>query len=87
MPKNLCILVRNSTAVIDLAKRPKASFHIQFDEQERLTFASFEEKSDPSGENIVAQLQRRKGENWETVETIELYRAPDGTYKQLPESK
>jgi len=87
MPKNLCILVLNSTAVIDLVKRPKASFHIQLDEQERLTLASSEEKRDPSGKNIFAQLQRRKGENWETVETIELYRAPDGTYKQLPESK
>jgi hypothetical protein len=87
MPKNLCILVRNSTAVINLAKRQKASFNIHLNEQERLTFASFEEKSDPSGENIVAPLQRRKGEDWETVGTIELYRAPDGIYKQLPESK
>ena len=73
--------------MIDLAKRPNASFNIQLDEQERLTFASFEEKSDLSGENIVAQLQRRKGEDWETIGTIESYRAPDGTYKQLPESK
>ena len=73
--------------MIDLAKRPKASFNIQLNEQERLTFASFEEKSAPEGENIVAQLQRRKGEDLETVGTIELYRAPDGTYKQLPESK
>jgi len=85
--KNLCIYTQNRIAVIDLAKRPKASFHVQLNEQQRLTFASFEEKSGPSGETIVAQLQRRKGENWETVGTIELYRAPDGTYKQLPESK
>ena len=73
--------------MIGLAECPKASFHVQLNEEERLTFASSEEKIDPSGENIVAQLQRRKGENWETVGTIELYRAPDGTYKQLHESK
>ncbi|UCE96005.1 MAG: hypothetical protein JSV51_09995 [Candidatus Bathyarchaeota archaeon] len=70
-----------------MAKCPNTSFNIQLDEQERLTFASFEEKSDLSGENIVTQLQRRKGEDWETIETIELHRAPDGTYNQLPESK
>jgi hypothetical protein len=87
MPKNLCILVRSSNLVIDLAKRLNASFNIQLNEQERLTFSSFEEKSDLSGENVVAQLQRIKGEDWETVGSIELYRAPDGIYKQLPESK
>jgi len=85
--KNLCIPIPNRIVVIELPKHPKTSFHIQLNEQERLTFASFEGKSDPSGETIIAQLQRRKGENWETVGTIELYRAPDGTYKQLPESK
>jgi len=85
--KNLCIHTQNKVGVIDLEKNPKASFHIQLNEQERLTFNSFERKNEHSGENIVAQLQRRKGEKWETVGTIELHRAPDGTYKQLPESK
>ncbi len=78
---------QNRIAVIGLPKPTKASFHIQINERERLTLASFEGKSDPSGENIVAQLQRRKGEKWETVGTIELYRTPDGKYKQIPESK
>ena len=73
--------------MIGLAERPETSFFIQLNEQERLTFCSSKEKIAPSGENIIAQLQRRKGENWETVGTIELYRAPDGTYKQLNESK
>ena len=73
--------------MIGLIKRSKASFDIELNKQERLTFASLKERSDPSGENIVAQLQRRKGAEWETVGTIELHRAPDGTYKLLPESK
>jgi hypothetical protein len=70
-----------------LPKRPKASFLHQFNENRRITFVSFEDQNELSGENIIAQVQKKKGEKWGTIVTMKMNRAPDGTYKQLPENK
>jgi hypothetical protein len=65
MPKNLCIHIEDIKTVIRLSKTQKASFQMQLNENRRLTFKSFEEQSELSGETLVAQVQTKKGDNLE----------------------
>ena len=69
--------------MIELSKRPKASYRIRLPEGDFLTFASFETKKDPNAEVIVVQLRRKVGDDWESVGEITLYRSPDGTYQEM----
>jgi len=73
--------------VIDLglAPQPKARFYTRLGEQDFLGLTIWPGKTDPLAEVIVAQLRRRKGDNWETVGRLAVYRTVDGKYSKLPE--
>jgi hypothetical protein len=73
----------NIRIVLDLSK---ASFYLKLNEHEHLTLDALE-KGNLSHETINAQLQRIKGEKWETIRKIELQREPDGTYTKIPKKK
>jgi len=75
--------------MIELPK-PKASFRLRLSEAEFLNVSIFPTKKDPTAEVISVQVSRAPRtpeDDWETVAKIALYRAPDGTYSQLPERK
>jgi len=73
--------------VIDLGlpPQPKARFYTRLGEKDFLGLTIWPGKTDPLAEVIVVQLRRRKGDNWETIGRLAIYRTVDGKYSKLPE--
>ncbi|MCK4477328.1 hypothetical protein KAU88_02225 [Candidatus Bathyarchaeota archaeon] len=75
--------------VIELSQtsQPKARFYTRVNEQDYLGITVWRGKTDPTAEVIAVQIRRRKGDEWETVGRLAVYRTSDGTYSKLPERK
>jgi hypothetical protein len=73
--------------VFPLSERhqPKARFSTRLPNGDFLSFAVWPGKSDPAAEVITIQVRQLKGELWETVGRLAVYRSSDGRYSQLPE--
>jgi len=67
--------------------QPKARFYTRVNEQDYLGITVWRGKTDPTAEVIAVQIRRRKGDEWETVGRLAVYRTSDGTYSKLPERK
>ena len=67
--------------------QPKARFYTRVNEQDYLGITVWRGKADPTAEVIAVQIRRRKGDEWETVGRLAVYRTSDGTYSKLPERK
>jgi hypothetical protein len=65
--------------------QPKASFFNRINDQDFLSIAIWEGKSDPTAEVITIQLRRRSEGNWETIGRLAVYRTHEGNYSKLPE--
>jgi hypothetical protein len=70
-----------------LRSRPIARFYTRINESDFLGITVWPSKTDPSAEIIVAQIRRRRGDEWETVGRLALYRTRDGVYSKLSERK
>jgi len=66
-------------------RRPKANFRIPLNETDSLQFTVWSGKKDPEAEVLVASIQRKQGESWQSVGRIAIYRSSDGKLSQLPE--
>ncbi|MCW3986272.1 MAG: hypothetical protein NWE91_07700 [Candidatus Bathyarchaeota archaeon] len=67
--------------------QPKARFYTRVNDQDYLGITVWRGKADPTAEVIAVQIRRRKGDEWETVGRLAVYRTSDGTYSKLPERK
>jgi len=67
--------------------QPKARFYTRVNEQDYLGITVWRGNTDPTAEVIAVQIRRRKGDEWETVGQLAVYRTSDGTYSKLRERK
>ena len=63
----------------------KARFSTRLPSGDYLGVTIWPGKSDPTAEVVTIQVRRQKGDAWETVGRIALYRTADGKYSLLPE--
>ncbi|RJS86641.1 hypothetical protein CW704_05130 [Candidatus Bathyarchaeota archaeon] len=75
--------------VIKLSSKsqPIARFYTRLNDRDFLGITIWQGKTDPTAEIIVAQVRRRKDDDWETIGRLALYRTRDGTYSKLPDRR
>ena len=68
-------------------KRYKGRFYAKLPNGDFLSVTIWPGKTTPNSEVIVTEIRRNKGNIWETISRLAVFRTPEGKYIQLPERR
>lgn len=65
----------------------KGRFYAKLPDGSFLSVTIWPAKTTPNSEVIVTEIRRNRGNSWETVTRLAIFRTPEGKYVHLPERK
>lgn len=68
-------------------KKYKGRFYARLPDDSFLSVTIWPGKTTPNSEVIVTEVRRNRGDVWETITRLAIFRTPEGKYVHLPERK